>query len=197
MKIQISTSREDDNELQAVNGTAQKPREKVNLFWILVAIAILVFGGYQLLSDPIKPIADANGPDDYSLAVITDENIIKQDIGAMNVSIVSGVFNPLNAGVTFKSSNFSGVYRIFLTNFLFNSDFIMDIAGFWVNSGNFRMCIVNDGKIIADVEPGMLVDVALEDLNGSFELVIAGESADFEFTLDRSFCESYGIVKEK
>ena len=69
----------------------------------------------------------------------------------------------------------------------------MDITGLWVNGGNFRMCIVNDGKIIADVESGMFATCELSDLNGSFELVIAGESADFEFTLDRLFCEQYGI----
>ena len=121
---------------------------------------------------------------------ITDENIIKQDMGALNVSKSTGL---LNDGVTFKSDKFSGVYRVFQTNFFFDSDFLMDVAGFWVNSGNFRMCIVNDGKIIATVEPGMFATCELSDLNGSFELVIAGESADFEFTLDRLFCEQYGI----
>lgn len=170
---------------------------KNNLLYILIAVAVVVFCGYSFLISDLKPIEDTNGPEDTSLAVITDENIIKQDMGARNVSIVSGIFNPLNDGVTIKSDNFSGVYRVFLTNFLFDSDFDMDIAGFWVNSGNFRMCIVNEGKIIADVAPDMLVNVSLSDLNGAFELIIAGESADFEFTLDRMFCEQYGIVDEK
>lgn len=85
------------------------------------------------------------------------------------------------------------MYRVFQTNLVFDSDFQMDVAGFWVNSGNFKMCIVNDGKIIATVESGMFANCELSDLNGSFELVIAGESADFEFTLDRLFCEQYGI----
>ena len=175
----------------------QKKTQQNNLLWIILAIAILVFGGYSLLTETPDHIQDTNGPEDISLAVITDENIIKQDIGARNVTIDANALNPLNDGVTIKSDNFSGVYRIFLTNFLFDSDFVMDVAGFWVNSGNFRMCIINEGKIIADVEPGMLVDVSLSDLNGVFELVIAGESADFEFTLDRMFCEQYGIISEK
>ena len=188
MKIKFSVEKET---------TPANPKEKANIWWILLAVVILAFGGYTLLANDLEHIEDTNGPDDYSLVTITDENIIKQDIGALNVKMASGIFNPLNAGVTIKSDKFTGVYRIFQTNFLFNSDFDMDIAGFWVNSGNFRMCIVNDGKIIADVEPGMLVDVTLEDLNGSFELIIAGESADFEFTLDRSFCEMYGIAVGK
>ncbi len=161
------------------------------LLWIIVAVLMLAVGGYWMLTSDLEHIEDSNGPEDISLAVITDENIINQDIGALNVSKTT---DPLNDGITFSSKQFSGVYRVFLTNFLFDSDFDMSVAGFWVNSGNFRMCIVHEGRIIADVEPGMLVDVQLEDLNGTFELVIAGESADFEFTLERGFCEQYGII---
>lgn len=161
-----------------------------NLLYILIAVAVVVICGYSFLNSDLKHIEDTNGPEDYTLTTITDENIIKQDMGALNVSKSTGL---LNDGVTFKSDKFTGVYRVFQTNFFFDSDFLMDVAGFWVNSGNFRMCIVNDGKIIATVEPGMFATCELSDLNGSFELVIAGESADFEFTLDRLFCEQYGI----
>ena len=161
-----------------------------NLLYILIAVAVVVICGYSFLNSDLKHIEDTNGPEDYTLTTITDENIIKQDMGALNVSKSTGL---LKDGVTFKSDKFSGVYRVFQTNFFFDSDFLMDVAGFWVNSGNFRMCIVNDGKIIATVEPGMFATCELSDLNGSFELVIAGESADFEFTLDRLFCEQYGI----
>ena len=59
------------------------------------------------------------------------------------------------------------------------------------------MAVVNDGEIIATVEPGLFSTCNLSDLNGSFELVIAGESADFEFTLDRLFCEQYGITVDE
>lgn len=161
-----------------------------NLLYILIAVAVVVICGYSFLNSDLKHIEDTNGPEDYTLTTITDENIIKQDMGALNVSKSTGL---LNDGVTFKSDKFTGVYRVFQTNFFFDSDFLMDVAGFWVNSGNFRMCIVNDGKIIATVEPGMFATCELSDLYGSFELVIAGESADFEFTLDRLFCEQYGI----
>lgn len=161
-----------------------------NLLYILIAVAVVVICGYSFLNSDLKHIEDTNGPDDYTLTTITDENIIKQDMGALNVSKSTGL---LNDGVTFKSDKFTGVYRVFQTNFFFDSDFLMDVAGFWVNNGNFRMCIVNDGKIIANVEPGMFATCELSDLNGSFELVIAGESADFEFTLNRLFCEQYGI----
>ena len=47
-----------------------------------------------------------------------------------------------------------------------------------------EMCLVNNSKIIAEMEPGMTSEVLLHDLNGSFELVIAGESADCTFYMD-------------
>ncbi|MBQ2954874.1 MAG: hypothetical protein IJE08_00280 [Clostridia bacterium] len=167
--------------------------QKNNILWIVLAVAIVVFAVYSFLTDSLEHIEDTNGADNYALTTITDENIINQDIGALNVRKSRGL---LNDGITFSSDKFTGVYRIFSTTFLFNSDFQMDLAGFYVNSGNFEMAIVSNGQIIATVEPGMFAEVSLTGLNGDFELVIAGESADFEFTLDRFFCDAYGITIE-
>ena len=161
------------------------------LCWILLAVAVVALCGYSFLTSDLEHIEDTNGPDNYALTTITDENIINQDIGALNVKKSTGLFND---GITFCSKQFTGVYRVFQTNFLFDSDFLMELAGFYVNGGNFKMAVVNDGKIIATVEPGLFATCDLSDLNGSFALVIAGESADFEFTLDRMFCEQYDIT---
>ena len=164
------------------------------LLWILLVVAVVAFCGYSFLTSDLEHIADTNGPDNYALTTITDENIIHQDIGALNVKKSTGI---LNDGITFSSKKFTGVYRVFQTKFLIDSDFLMEIAGFTVNAGNFKMAVVNDGEIIATVEPGLFATCDLSDLNGSFELVIAGESADFEFTLDRLFCEQYGITVDE
>lgn len=161
------------------------------LCWILLAVAVVALCGYSFLTSDLEHIEDTNGPDNYALTTITDENIINQDIGALNVKKSTGLFND---GITFSSKQFTGVYRVFQTNFLFDSDFLMELAGFYVNGGNFKMAVVNDGKIIATVEPGLFATCDLSDLNGSFALVIAGESADFEFTMDRMFCEQYDIT---
>ena len=165
--------------------------KKNNILWIIMAVAIVVYFAYALLTDDLEHIEDTNGPDNYALVTITDENIIQQDVGALNVKRTSGI---LNDGITFSSNKFTGVYEVFTTNFLFDSDFRMDLTGFYVNGGNFKMALVNEGEIIATVEPDMFANVELHDLNGSFSLVIAGESADFEFTLDGWFCEQYGIT---
>ena len=161
-----------------------------NILLSVVAVVVLICGGISMLNSDLEHIEDTNGPEDYSLATITDEDIISNEMGSLNVSKSTGL---LNNGITFSSKKFTGIYRVFLTNFLFNSDFMMDVAGFYVHDGNFRMVIVNEGKIIAEVEPDMFAECRLQDLNGSFELIIAGESAGFEFTLDKSFCEQYNI----
>ena len=168
--------------------------KKSNILWIIMAVAIIACFAYALLTDDFEHIEDANGPDNYTLVTITDENIIKQDLGSLNIKRSSGI---LHDGITFSSGKFSGVYEVFTTNFLFNSDFTMDLTNFCVNGGNFKMALVNEGKIVATVEPDMFASVELHDLNGSFSLVIAGESADFEFTLDGMFCEQYGIAVGK
>ena len=162
-----------------------------NILWISLAVVMVAYFAYFVLTSDLKHIEDTNGPDNYALSVITDENIIRQDMGALNVNMSKDMFA---TGVTCHSNKFSGVYRIFHTNFLFNSDFRMDLSNFHVNAGNFRMCLVNDGKIVAEVEPGMVTETVLHDLNGSFELVIAGESADFTFYMDSLFCERYNIT---
>ena len=63
------------------NATAPKS----NLLYILIAVAVVVICGYSFLTSELKHIEDTNGPDDYTLTTITDENIIKQDMGALNV----------------------------------------------------------------------------------------------------------------
>lgn len=164
--------------------------KKRNSLLIIIVIAFAGFFLYSLIAGGLEHIEDTNGPDNYELTVITDEDIIDMEMGSLNVKMSTGL---LNDGITFSSNKFTGVYRVFTTNFLFDSDFMMDVAGFYVNDGNFKMAIINEGNIIAVIEPDMFASCQLEDLNGEFSLVIAGESADFEFTLDRLFCEQYNI----
>ena len=161
-----------------------------NILWILLAISVLAVGGWWFLSDGVEHIEDSNGPDNTELAVITDENIINMDMGALNVERSTGL---LNDGVTISSDKFTGVYEVFLTNYVGKSDLLIDLAGFHVTGGNFKMAVVNEGKIIATIEPGLFAECHLEDLTGTTALRIAGESAAFTFSMDRLFCEEYHI----
>ena len=155
------------------------------------AVVLIVVAVFWFMGGALEHIEDTNGAANYNLQTITDQNMINQDIGSLNLKSSTGF---LNDGVTFKSDKFTGVYRIMLTNYIFPSDFVVDVAGFTVNNGNFKMVVVNDDKIVAVIEPGIFANCRLENLIGSVSLVIAGESADFSFTLDAFFCNQYDIT---
>ena len=49
--------------------------------WILLAVAVVAFCGYSFLTSDLEHIEDTNGPDNYALTTITDENIINRMSG--------------------------------------------------------------------------------------------------------------------
>ena len=129
-------------------------------------------------------IADTNGPDDYSLATITEENIANQDMGASSYSISPGsedenyMVNPTK----FKGSEFSGVAQIYMANYVGKSDVYVDVSNLTVDSGNFALYALLDGKIVHEFKIGELMETfEMKDIKGSFEIVMAGETADFKF----------------
>ena len=129
--------------------------------------------------------ADTNGADNYTLQTITDSNIINLELGASGL----GYKEQNIAGVVFSneyySKNFNGVERIYNTNFILPSDVMIYIGYLTVDSGNFRMVIVNDDKIIYDVESGASNEMLrFDNLKGNFAIHLAGESADFELNLE-------------
>ena len=160
----------------------------------LLPLLILVFAvvvGVWLFMDTPDPIQDTNGPDDFSLTTITDENIIRQDMGARNpVAVRNLSFDfggiTISNGVHFSSESFTGVYEIMYGNFLLNSDVTITLYDFTVESGNFKMCVVYDDEIVAVLEPGELVEYRLEDVNGTVALRIAGESASYNFMMSET-----------
>lgn len=166
-------------------------KRKGNLLWCLVAVAMIAVAAVWMMGDDLEHIEDTNGTDNYALQTITDENIVKGDVGALNLRKHT---SPLNDSITFSSDRFTGVAEIMLTNFVLPSDFDLEVTGFHVNSGNFKMAVVHDEAIVAVIEPDLFASCYLEDVTGTVSLVIAGESADFTFSLDRLFCEQYDIT---
>ncbi len=59
----------------------KKLQKQNNTLWIIFAVVMAVVGGYFFLTGGMEHIEDANGPDNYALVAITDENIIKRDMG--------------------------------------------------------------------------------------------------------------------
>ena len=149
-----------------------------NALWIVFAVAMVAIFAVMFLKNDLKHIEDTNGSDNYSLQTITDENICKLDIGALNVKEQEALIGDT---VTYKSNRFTGVYEVFSTNIVTNR-FEIDVHHAQVNSGNFKMVLCVDDKI---VHPFALNELSqnfvLEDVKGTVSLRIAGESADFQF----------------
>ena len=149
---------------------------------ILCLILALGFAVFAVGCGP--EIADTNGPDDYSLAEITEENIINQDLGCSGytVSPASDDENYMVKLTKVKGKEFSGVSQIYLTNFIGKSDIIVDVSTYSLDSGNFALVALLDGKIVHEFKPGELTETfELRDVKGTFEIVMAGETADFKF----------------
>ena len=160
------------------------------LFGWIIAVIVVAGAVWGFWGVDIGPIEDINGPDDYSLNTITEENIIERDIAATGFKKSDGFFSD---GITFSADAFSGVSEIMCTTMLFDSDFSLDVTNFEINSGNFMIAVVNDGEIVAVIDPEN-PSCDLKDVNGALSLVIAGESADFSFYLPGWFCDIYGIT---
>ena len=154
------------------------PKMKKSMGGILV-ILLIVIAAFWLFGDNLEHIEDTNGPDNYALTTITDQQIIDRSLGGMNVKSKTG----LTGMVKFSSNQFTGVYEILSTNYVLPSDLVLTLYDFAVTSGNFKMCVVNEGKIVGVIEPGEHVDYLLEDVSGAVSLIIAGESAEFCFEM--------------
>ena len=132
-------------------------------------------------------IEDTNGPDDFSLNTITDQNILNRDLPSGGLAIATGGL--LTKKVEHSAKDYSGVTEILSTN-LIAGTFAVDLMDFTVTGGNFRMVVVNDGKIVADIAPGT-DQISLDGLKGDVSLRIAGESAAFSFSLLESEYNSF------
>lgn len=168
---------------------------KANL-WRIFAVVFLIVCGIWFFSSELKHIEDTNGPDVLTLGSITDADIINLDTGALSPVKVSrsditigGV--DLNASVKLSSQKFTGVYEVLYENYVLPSDFVLQLSSFEVMSGNFKMVVVHDDKIVATIEPGMQVDYRLDNVTGYVSLRIAGESAAYQFYMLKQDYDSF------
>jgi len=138
---------------------------------LLLALSCTACGG--------TAIKDTNGADNMALNTITDENILNMDLPSGGNGIrTTGL---LSKKVELYGDEFSGVVELLYTNIIAGS-FYLDLMDFEVTGGNFRMVVVNEDKIVADVRPGA-DHIRVDDLSGYVSLRIAGESATYSLTL--------------
>lgn len=152
---------------------------KNKLFIPLILVAVII-AAVMLFNSDLEHIEDTNGAENFALQTITDENIINHDIGSLNVDTST---NNITNMTEISSKKFTGVYEVLYTNLLGKSDFMLNLYDFKVNSGNFKMVVVHDGKIVKTITEENYEETLIEDINGTVSLIIAGESADFSFKM--------------
>ena len=124
---------------------------------------------------------DTNGEDNFELETITDENIINMDIGSSGLNYTETEVGALLSS-EYSSKNFNGVERIYLTNFIGKSDIRVYIGHMNVESGNFKLVVVNNEEIIHEFALDTFgEEFWFEDLTGEFAIHVVGESAEFDF----------------
>ena len=132
-------------------------------------------------------IPDNNGPDDDSLATITDEDIIERTMGASGYSMSPGPEEEdyMTSVTKFKGKEFSGVEEIYSTNFIGKSDIIVDLSTIQVTEGNFKLVATLDDEIVHVFDnEEMSQSFELRDVKGYFAIRMAGESANFKFYIN-------------
>ena len=153
--------------------------EKLKKFLpLLAAVALIVVAVIWFTGSNLEHIADTNGPDDFTLQTITDDNIRNRDIGALNVGQSTSLVSDT---VTYSSKKFTGVYEVFTENIVTNR-YEITVNHARVDAGNFKMVLCVDDEIVHEFTLNTLSQTfVLEYVNGTVSLRIAGESAEFMF----------------
>lgn len=168
--------------------------EKVKKILVLAfaAAMLIFFAVWTFLNPAPEHIEDTNGPDDYSLQQITEEDIVSAKMGSrggLSTTETSWDFGAVQIvnGVKYSCKKFTGVQRLYSCWIAKGSDIYIYMADFWVNSGNFGFYVVLDGEIIGEITPDSMgtVDFTIHNIekSGTLEYIIAGESANFSFLL--------------
>lgn len=130
-------------------------------------------------------IEDKNGPDDYSLVEITEDKIKN---GISSYSQLMAVSNGTQNIIEYKSERFSGVKTIKKITFTGGKSLEINYD-LKVDSGNFRAVLIHDGEIVMDLPIGEDQHIVIDNPKHSYEIRIAGESADFEIELEYLFAD--------
>lgn len=144
----------------------------------LFTIVFILFLSLTLTS--CSHIEDTNGPDDYSLVEISNDEIVS---GKSYSTSVGKLTTQTGRTIKLKISKFSGVENVqsFKTT---NSDITFTVS-IEVTQGNFKAVLVQNNKIIHEFnnnQNNQIVKVSKG--TGSVAVYIAGESAKFNLTIE-------------
>lgn len=154
--------------------TTQRKLFIVSLSVLLICVSVMMCSCFLF-----KHIEDTNGEDDYSLCSITEEQICS---GATNVIVFGSVTRNTNTQTEYSVKKMSGVKVIYKVNADVNTTYVYEITT-TLASGNLRVCFINNGRIIRDVQINQTEYIELNNLSGKTELCVAAESAAFSITI--------------
>lgn len=121
-------------------------------------------------------IEDTNGPDDYSLSILTDDDIINKKGSTVTVGTVESHSKIGNKATgKYTASKISGVTTI--AEYSSSSSFISFEISFECAEGNGLIAIVTNGAIVKKVNPNETVSFTLNNSGYKYMIVVAGESA--------------------
>ncbi len=127
---------------------------------------------------------DRNGAENTSLNTITNEDILAKSITSSGLEYTETNF----MGITtfeYHDNNFNGVEEVFYVDYFLPSHVEVSVNYIELESGNFRMYVINEGKILKEIENGVFAESYIfEDITGEFYIRVAGESAKVEFDFD-------------
>ena len=86
---------------------------------------------------------DTNGEDNYKLQSITDDDIIHLATGASGLTYKETNVAGLHSS-EYSSKNFNGVEQLYLTSFIAKSNVEIYIGHMSVESGNFKLVVINN-----------------------------------------------------
>ena len=88
----------------------EKMKTLKDKIFIVVIVIVVAAGAVSLFTSDLEHIEDTNGPDNYALQTITDADIIRCEMGCLNLRESEGL---LSDTITYSSHKFTGVTELY------------------------------------------------------------------------------------
>ena len=172
----------------------------VHLAIIVAVVAMLPAGFHALLGPhPYQDYTDTNGPDDTSLALLTEEELLTEDSAYLAKHTSEGKSGTQTGlglewddydyqQVKSRSKFITGIKTLQAT-FVEQGTLVLEITSI-LRSGNAEIIILVDGEYYQHVPVNETVSVTLEDMDGKTVIVRMGcEAAEMEIIVERKIVE--------
>ena len=121
-------------------------------------------------------IEDSNGPDNYTVVTITDEDILRGGNSHMSLMATSGssIINGRLRG-EYNAEKFSGVFKV--GEYDSDKKTININVNITCESGNAMVVVVSDDRIIKKIEANQNFDCNVDNTYDDYIIYVVGESA--------------------